>query len=69
MNACSCLPLLAGIDTIPVVLVALGVSALCLATDCLVFPRYGPVRYAVEMLLLLPSRLFSRKQDSKVKAT
>jgi len=58
-----------GVETVPIVLLAVVVSALCLASDCLVFPRYGPVRYAMEMVLQLPARLFGRRQDSKVKAT
>jgi magnesium-transporting ATPase (P-type) len=48
-----------GIATIPVVVLAVGVAALCVLTDCLIFPRWGPVRYAIEStcaLMLSPSR-------------
>lgn len=48
-----------GIATIPVVLLAVGVAAICVLTDCLIFPRWGPFRYTIESacaLMLSPSR-------------
>lgn len=56
-----------GVDTIPLMAVATVVSAICLVMDCLIFPRYGPLRYMFEMLLHFPSRVLPRRKDSKVK--
>ena len=62
-----CVTTWTGVDTIPVALVATAVSLLCLAMDCLVFPRYGPVRFMMELMFQLPAKLLPRRQESKVK--
>ncbi|EOD07477.1 hypothetical protein EMIHUDRAFT_438553 [Emiliania huxleyi CCMP1516] len=44
------------VPTIPVVALAGGVALVCVLSDCLVFPRYGPVRCALEALCALAAR-------------